>query len=190
MKKNKTDKNLENEDLIRNVTIDGNIVSFDCDQKIRDKLLTDGLQIMADEHFGGRKVVVVPCCSGIGELVTKEKTCKTETLEIGDEFANECISVAFNHFFRIFLDELRDEYDLKNLEKADQETVDKSESTEYISGRKPCPYCGGTITGIAYGYDSRFDSDEISVRCRICSGRGPVCDTEEDAWKEWNSRTI
>lgn len=117
MKQNKTDTNSENNDLIRNVTIDGAIVSFDCDQSVRDKLLIDGLQIMADEHCGCRKVVVVHCDSQVGKLITKERSCKTKTLEIGDDEANECISVAFNHFFRIFLDELQDEYDLKELEK-------------------------------------------------------------------------
>jgi hypothetical protein len=111
MKKTKVDKK---EEVIKNIIVDGNKISFECDVAIRNKMFRDGLQIMADEHFGSRKVVVVPCDSPIGKMVEDEKSDKTEMFEIGEDFANECINVAFNYFFRIFLDELEAKYKVEH----------------------------------------------------------------------------
>jgi len=104
------------EEVIKNIVVDGNNISFECDSKIRNQFFLDGLQVMADEHFGSRKVVVIPCDSPVGKMVTEERSGKTELFEIGEDFANECINIAFNHHFRIFLSELETKYNLEHPE--------------------------------------------------------------------------
>lgn len=92
--------------MIKNVKVRGCNVTFECSLKERDKLFQDGLQILADEHFGGeRKVVVVPCNSPVGKMV-KSSIKKPSKFEVSDEFVEECINVAFNKHFKDYIDEL------------------------------------------------------------------------------------
>jgi hypothetical protein len=66
----------------------------------------------------------------------------------------------------------------------------KPKKSEYCSGRKSCPFCGSTLTGVGWGHNPQTDKDECSVKCNVCRGRGPFCDTEQHAWEAWNYRVV
>jgi len=56
---------------------------------------------------------------------------------------------------------------------------------------KRCPWCGNN--GLTYSYDNLRDRKlEWYVQCYnvLCSGRGPIRLTEEDAIASWNKRQL
>ena len=52
-----------------------------------------------------------------------------------------------------------------------------------MSNRLPCPFCGGTNTLIA------TSGIVQAIYCITCESTGPQCESEEDAVREWNTRS-
>ena len=92
--------------MIRKVSIRGNKLTIDWDQEDADCFFLKGLQKLADDHFGGkRKVVVVPF---EGAVIKSSKT-----VEVSDEFSTWCIEAGVNQALR----EMLDFYDPKKKSK-------------------------------------------------------------------------
>ena len=86
--------------MIKSVDINGNMLTIEWDQEDYDLFFRAGLQMICDEHFKGkRKVVVVP---HDGSIVTK----KAKTVEVSDEFSLMCVEKAVNQAIREGLDRL------------------------------------------------------------------------------------
>ena len=85
------------------ISIKGNKVTLDLSTEEYDILLINGLQKWIDKEFGENKVKVIP--------VDKEYKAnkKAEKYEMGDDFANECITISVNEALKEMIKRKEDE---------------------------------------------------------------------------------
>jgi len=55
---------------------------------------------------------------------------------------------------------------------------------------QPCQHCGGETVRYIYTKLIGWEYGYHSIRCYLCKASGPICDTEEDAIREWNRITL
>lgn len=77
--------------MVKNVKLRGNLLTIEWDQADHDYFFRMGLQLIADNYFGGKRKVVVldPALVGVKSVVKK--------VEFSDEFANEVAGEAVRH---------------------------------------------------------------------------------------------
>jgi hypothetical protein len=110
--------------MIRKVTVRKNVITIDWDQADYDFFFLVGMQAMCDEHFGGkRKVVVVPCKEPLDSLK------KDKIVEVSDAFADACVEHGVN-------EALREQINKANAEDAGKNSAKKS-------AKKPAKSCCG-----------------------------------------------
>lgn len=115
--------------MVRKVEIRGNKVMVDWDQEDYDFFFRAGMQLLADENFGGvRKVVVLPV-----EDVKLDK--KVKSIEVSDEFADMCVGKAFNQALRDWLDKLDAEESAKKIGKRHFQPSRRKSSTGGAKGK-------------------------------------------------------
>lgn len=91
--------------MIRDVDIKGNVLTIDWDQSDYDIFFRAGIQKLADDHFGERKVVVIP----VGDI---ELGPGTKQVEVSDAFADMCVSEGIHQAIRDYIDSV-DPADIK-----------------------------------------------------------------------------
>jgi hypothetical protein len=94
------------------VSIKKNILTLDLSDEEYNILFRMGLQLLLDEWFG-KKVIVLP----VDEFKITKKTKKTKKVEFDDEISNLCVETCVNQILREYIDKAEKGSEGKNIKK-------------------------------------------------------------------------